>query len=143
LIKLNTSLDIVAVPSTATAALPPPLPPDMANATFNGDGAAAAASPPARVLVIEVDTLLLPPHLLLMEEDDDDNDDDNDNGAMAKASALTNVAIARNAAAALALMMMFECGIFVVGSGTEEMIHSTESIATAMPLSHTFFKFVE
>jgi hypothetical protein len=98
----------------------------MANATFNGDdGVAAAASPPARVLVIEVDTLLLPPHLLLMEEDDDDNDDDNDNGAMAKASALTNVAIARNAAAALALMMMFECGIFVVGSGTEEMIHST------------------
>jgi len=72
----------------------------MANAKFNGDG--AVASPPARVLVRVVDDdgriVLLPPPHLLMEGDEDI-------GAMAKASALTNVAIARNAAAALLALM--------------------------------------
>ena len=101
MIKLNTSLDIVAVPSAAIAPSDPPLPPDMANATFNGDG--AVASPPARDLVRVVDDdgwiFLLPPPHLLMEGDEDI-------GAMAKASALTNVAIARNAAAALLSLMV-------------------------------------
>ena len=73
----------------------------MANAKFNGDG--AVASPPARVLVRVVDDdgmiFLPPPPHLLMEGDEDI-------GAMAKASALTNVAIARNAAAALLALMV-------------------------------------
>lgn len=114
LIKLNTSLDIVAVPSTAIApSPPPPLPPDMANATFNGKGV-VAASPPARVLVRDDDDddddgrtfLLLLPHLLMEEDANDDNDND---GAIAKASALTNVAIARNDAATALLALMVAC----------------------------------